>query len=59
MDILVYLRVFAIGGAFCLIGQILINTTKMTSARILVGFLLSGVLLETIGLYIVMQPTTL
>lgn len=51
MDILVYLRVFAIGGAFCLIGQILINTTKMTSARILVGFLLSGVLLETIGVY--------
>lgn len=46
-----YLKVFLVGGIICLIGQVLINTTKMTSARILVGFLLSGVLLETVGVY--------
>ncbi len=46
-----YLKVFFVGGIICLIGQVLINTTKMTSARILVGFLLSGVLLETVGVY--------
>ena len=39
------------GGAFCVVGQILINTTKMTSARILVGFLLAGVVLECVGVY--------
>ena len=46
-----YLKVFLVGGTICLIGQILINTTKMTSSRILVGFLLSGVILETVGIY--------
>ena len=46
-----FLKTFLIGGAFCLIGQILINNTKITSARILVGFLLAGVLLETVGVY--------
>ncbi len=46
-----YLKVFLVGGIICLIGQILINTTKMTSARILVGFLLLGVLLETVGVF--------
>lgn len=46
-----YLQVFLVGGLFCVIGQILINTTKMTSARILVIFLLLGVFLETIGVY--------
>ena len=46
-----YLKVFAIGGLVCLIGQILIITTKMTSARILVSFLLLGVALEALGLF--------
>lgn len=46
-----YLKVFLVGGLICVVGQILINTTKMTSSRILVGFLLTGVLLETIGVY--------
>ena len=49
--LLMYLKVFLVGGTICLIGQVLINTTKMTSARILVGFLLTGVVLETIGVY--------
>ena len=49
--VLDYLQVFLVGGIICLIGQIIINTTKITSARVLVGFLLTGVFLETIGVY--------
>ena len=49
--ILDYLQVFLVGGIICTIGQVFINTTKMTSARILVGFLLLGVVLETIGVF--------
>ena len=48
---LTYLKVFAVGGLVCLIGQILINKTKMTSARILVTFLLLGVVLEVSGAF--------
>lgn len=48
-DPIMYLKVFAIGGLVCMIGQILIITTKMTSARILVSFLLFGVVLEAFG----------
>lgn len=48
---LMYLKVFAVGGLVCFIGQILINKTKMTSARILVIFLLAGVLLEAVGAF--------
>lgn len=47
----VYLRVFFVGGLVCLIGQALINLTKMTSAKILVTFLLFGVVLEAVGLF--------
>jgi len=46
-----FLKVFAVGGSICLVGQVLVITTKMTSARILVAFLLTGVLLEGIGVY--------
>ncbi len=46
-----YLKVFAVGGMVCLLGQILINLTKMTSARILVTFLLLGCFLEAIGVF--------
>ena len=52
---LTYLRVFATGGMFCLIGQILINKTKMNSARILVLFLTIGILLEATGLWIYVE----
>ncbi len=48
---LMYIKVFAIGGAICVIGQVLINLTKLTSARILVIFLLLGVFLEAIGVF--------
>ncbi len=46
-----YGRVFLCGGLVCLVGQILINKTKMTSARILVTFLLAGVVLQAVGLF--------
>lgn len=42
---------FLVGGAICLIGQILIDFTKLSPARILVGFVVSGVILTGIGLY--------
>ena len=52
MDIfLTYLWVFLIGGFVCAIGELLIITTNITSARILVSFELVGVLLEAIGIY--------
>ena len=46
-----YVRVFLVGGLVCLIGQLLINLTKMTSAKILVTFLLLGVVLEAVGIF--------
>lgn len=46
-----YLAVFAVGGAFCVIAQILIVRTKLTSARILVLFLVVGIALEAFNLY--------
>lgn len=46
-----YLFAFLIGGFICLIGQILINKTHITSARILVIFLLLGGVLEVFGLF--------
>lgn len=46
-----YLRAFVVGGALCLIGQILIDKTRLTPARILVGYVVIGVLLQGIGVY--------
>jgi len=46
-----YVKVFITGGVICLLGQLLINLTKMTSARILVTFLLLGVFLEAINVF--------
>lgn len=46
-----YLYAFLIGGTLCLIGQILIDKTSLTPARILTGFVVSGVLLSAVGLY--------
>ena len=52
MDIfLTYLIVFLVGGFVCMIGEVLIITTNITSARILVTFELLGVLLQAVGLY--------
>lgn len=46
-----YLTAFITGGILCTIGQILIDKTKLTSARILVIFVIAGVVLTGIGLY--------
>ncbi|MBP3478295.1 MAG: stage V sporulation protein AE [Oscillospiraceae bacterium] len=46
-----YLKAFLVGGALCLIGQILIDKTKLTPARILVSYVVIGVLLSAIGVY--------
>ena len=45
------LKAFFVGGAFCLIGQILLDNTQLTPARILVGFVTAGVLLGALGVY--------
>ena len=50
-DWYVYLIVFLTGGAICFIGQILVIKTKMTTARILVTFVVLGVFLQAIGIY--------
>ncbi len=46
-----YLWAFLIGGAICAIGQVLIDYTKLTPARILVSFVVAGVVLGGIGVY--------
>ena len=46
-----YLKAFFVGGLICLIGQILIDKTKLTPARILVSYVVIGVFLGAIGVY--------
>jgi len=48
---LMYLKVFLVGGLFCLIGEALILKTKLTAARILVIYITAGVILSAVGLY--------
>ena len=46
-----YVKAFVVGGLLCVIGQILIDKTKLTPARILVSYVVIGVLLGAVGLY--------
>ena len=46
-----YIKAFLVGGLFCLIGQILIDKTKLTPARILVSYVVVGVFLGAVGIY--------
>ena len=46
-----YVLAFVVGGLFCVIAQILIDKTKLTPARILVGYVVAGVILGGIGVY--------
>ena len=46
-----YLLAFVVGGLLCAIGQFLIDYTKLTPARILVGYMVGGVLLGALGVY--------
>lgn len=50
-----YLKAFIVGGILCVIGQILIDKTKLTPARILVSYVVCGVILGALGLY---EPLT-
>ena len=45
------LKAFAVGGALCALGQVLIDYTKLTPARILVGYVVAGVILSAFGIY--------
>jgi stage V sporulation protein AE len=49
--VLDYIWAFVIGGLFCVVAQILIDRTKLTPARILVGYVVAGVVLGAVGLY--------
>ena len=46
-----YINAFWVGGLICVVGQILIDKTKLTPARILTGFVVAGVILGALGLY--------
>ncbi len=46
-----FLKAFVVGGLICAVAQFIINVTKLTSGKILVYFLLAGIVLQTFGLY--------
>ena len=46
-----YLWAFVVGGAICVVGQLLIDLTAMTPARILVSYVVAGVVLSAVGIY--------
>lgn len=46
-----YVKAFLVGGILCLIGQVLIDKTKLTPARILVSYVVVGVILGAVGIY--------
>ena len=46
-----YLKVFLCGGILCAIGQVFIDKTKLTPARILTGYVVAGVILSAVGVY--------
>ncbi len=48
---MIYLKAFLVGGILCAIGQILIDKTKLTPARILVIYVLAGIVLGAVGVY--------
>ena len=49
--VFMFIKVFIVGGIICSIAQLLINYTKITAGKILVSFLLAGVLLRAVGVY--------
>ena len=46
-----YLKAFLVGGSLCLVGQVLIDKTKLTPARILTAYVVTGVILSGMGIY--------
>ena len=51
MDWMMIVKAFLVGGGICVVGQLLIDYTKLTPARILVGYVVAGVVLTAIGVY--------
>lgn len=51
MAIWEYIKAFVVGGLFCLLGQIIVDKTKVTPGRIMVGFVVAGTALSAIGWY--------
>ena len=51
MDWMMIVKAFLVGGGICVVGQLLIDYTKLTPARILVGYVVAGVALTAIGVY--------
>ncbi len=49
--VMTFLKTFLVGGALCLIGQLLIDLTRLTPARILTAYVVAGVILGAVGLY--------
>ncbi len=49
--VMTFVKTFLVGGALCLIGQLLIDLTKLTPARILTAYVVAGVILGAVGLY--------
>lgn len=50
-SIMDYIKAFAVGGMLCVIGQVLIDCTKLTPARILTSYVVAGVVLGALGIY--------
>ena len=48
---MIFVKAFIVGGLICVIGQILIDKTKLTPARILVSYVVAGVILQVFGIY--------
>ena len=53
-----YLKAFVVGGLICMLGQILIDKTKLTPARILVCYVVLGVILGGAGVYLKSSSTS-
>ena len=51
MDFVAIAKAFLVGGGICVVGQLLIDYTKLTPARILVGYVVAGVALTAVGVY--------
>ena len=49
--LLMFVKAFVVGGLICVVGQLLMSLTKLTSARILVLFVVSGAILTGLGIY--------
>ena len=50
-SIIDYIKAFAVGGMLCVVGQVLIDCTKLTPARILTSYVVAGVVLGALGIY--------